>query len=48
MIQNIYGGLANGYWNYTWYFNPVNKTIVTAQHAFTQNYDPTIGIRVRF
>ena len=48
MIQNIYGGLANGYWNYTWYFNPVRKTVVTAQHAFTQNYDPTIGIRVRF
>jgi predicted porin len=47
-IQNVYGGLANGFWNYRTYYNPATKTIATAQHAFTQTYDPTIGIRVRF
>ena len=48
MIQNVYGGMANGYFSNQVYVNPVTKTIVTAQQAFTQNYDPTIGIRVRF
>jgi len=48
MIQNVYGGLANGYYNNQVYINPVNGQVVTTQHAFTQNYDPTIGIRIRF
>ena len=48
MVQNVYGGLANGYFNYQTFYNPVTKTIVTTQHAFTQTYDPTIGIRIRF
>ena len=48
MVQNVYGGLAQGYYNNQFYYNPVNKTILVSQHAFTQNYDPTIGIRIRF
>jgi len=48
MIQTVYGGLANGFFNTAAYFNPVTKTFITTQHAFTTNYDPTIGIRVRF
>ena len=49
MVQNVYGGLAAGYLNNTWYVGPKGSVIVApVQHAFTQNYDPTIGIRVRF
>ena len=46
MITNVYGGLANGYYNVI----PVvvGKTIVNTQAAHTQSYDPTIGIRIRF
>ena len=48
MVQNVYGGMANGYFDYAAFFNPVTKTFVATQHAFTTNYDPSIGIRVRF
>ncbi len=48
MVSNVYGGLANGYWNTQWTVNPVTKTLVTTQHAFTQNVSPTAGIRIRF
>ena len=48
MVQNVYGGLAGGYYNNQFYYNPVTKTILVSQHAFTQNVDPTIGIRIRF
>ena len=48
MVSNVYGGLANGYWNYQWYENPLTKTVVTTQHAFTQNVAPTAGLRIRF
>jgi len=48
MISNVYGGLANGFITTNPYFNPVTKQVAIAQHAITQNYDPTIGIRIRF
>ena len=48
MVSNVFGGLANGYWNYQWIENPVTRTIVTTQHAFTQNVAPTAGLRIRF
>jgi predicted porin len=46
MLTNVYGGLANGYYSVI----PVihGKTIINAQEAHTQSYDPTIGIRIRF
>ena len=48
LVQNVYGGLANGFFTNQVYINPINRTIVTSQRAFTQTYDPTIGIRIRF
>jgi predicted porin len=46
MLTNVYGGLANGYFQTI----PVvvGKKIVNTQEAHTQSYDPTIGIRIRF
>ncbi len=46
MVQNVYGGLANGYVN-TYYAIPGNTTY-SWQKAYTQNWDPTIGLRIRF
>jgi predicted porin len=48
MFSNVYGGLANGFFFNTPVFNPVTKTIIAVPHTNTQNWDPTIGIRVRF
>jgi predicted porin len=46
MITNVYGGLANGFFQVI----PVSngKTIINTMQAHTQSYDPTIGIRIRF
>ena len=46
MITNVYGGLANGFFQVI----PVSngKTIVNTREAHTQSYDPTIGIRIQF
>ena len=46
MITNVYGGLANGYFQVIPVFN--GKTFINLQEAHTQSYDPTIGIRIRF
>jgi predicted porin len=46
MITNVYGGLANGFFQVIPVFN--GKTFINTQVAHTQSYDPTIGIRVRF
>ena len=41
-------GLSQGFFNYQQAYNPATKTLVAVPHAFTQNIDPTVGIRVRF
>ena len=46
MLTNVYGGMANGYYN-TYYAIPGN-TKYSWQTADTQNWDPTIGLRIRF
>ncbi len=48
MVSDVFGGLANGYFNYQQAYNPVTKQLVAVPHAFTNFIDPTIGIRVRF
>jgi hypothetical protein len=48
MLSNVYGGMANGFVDTYTAFNPITRTFITAQKGITQNYDPTIGIRVRF
>ena len=48
MLSNVYGGLANGYWNYRWLYNPATRSLLTTEHAFTQNVSPTAGFRIRF
>ena len=46
MLTNVYGGMANGYYN-TYYAIPGNTTY-SWKTADTQNWDPTIGLRIRF
>ncbi len=54
MVQNVYGGLAAGYYNNSWIYTGKGILPSTASigfpylHAFTTDWDPTIGIRVRF
>ena len=51
MLSNVYGGFANGYTStYTYYApEPHGKIFAaTATTAHTQEYDPTVGIRIRF
>jgi predicted porin len=49
MVQNVYGGLAAGYLNNTWVVNASTGKVYVfpIMHAFTTDWDPTIGIRVR-
>jgi len=46
MLSNVYGGMANGYAK-TYYAIPGN-TKYSWSGATTQDWDPTIGVRVRF
>ncbi len=46
MVSNVYGGLANGFTS-TYYPIPGN-TKISWTTARTQNWDPTIGLRIRF
>lgn len=48
MDSNVYGGLAQGYFNYQQTYNPVTKQLVAVPHAFTNFLDPTVGVRIRF
>ena len=51
MLSNVYGGLASGYTETTTYYalGPKGKIFTaTATTAHTQDYDPTVGIRIRF
>ena len=48
MVTNVYGGISNGYFSTSTVFNPFTKTTFSFNTARTQNYDPTVGIRIRF
>ena len=48
LISNVYGGLANGFFSTATYTVPGTSTTYTVNTARTQNYDPTVGIRIRF
>jgi len=46
MLSNVYGGLANGF--YTTSYPIPGNTKISWSAPHTQNWDPTIGLRVRF
>jgi predicted porin len=48
LLSNVYGGLANGFFSTSTVFIPGTATTVSVNTARTQNYDPTVGIRIRF
>jgi hypothetical protein len=48
LVSNVYGGLANGFFSTATYIIPGTTTVVSVNTARTQNYDPTVGIRIRF
>ena len=48
LLSNVYGGLANGFFSTSTAFIPGTTTAVSVNTARTQNYDPTVGIRIRF
>jgi hypothetical protein len=48
LLSNVYGGLANGFFSTATYAVPGTTTVVSVNTARTQNYDPTVGIRIRF
>jgi hypothetical protein len=50
MLSNVYGGLANGFFSTTTYAVPKGKKILTAtvNTPRTQEFDSTVGVRIRF
>jgi hypothetical protein len=48
LLSNVYGGLANGFFSTSSYVIPGTATVVNLNTQRTQNYDPTVGIRIRF
>ena len=48
MVSNVYGGLANGFFSTSTYTIPGTSTTYSVNTARTQNYDPTVGVRIRF
>jgi predicted porin len=48
MISNVYGGLANGFFSTATYTVPGTSATYSVNTARTQNYDPTVGLRIRF
>ena len=48
LLSNVYGGLANGFFSTSTVFIPGTTTAISVNTGRTQNYDPTIGIRIRF
>jgi predicted porin len=48
LLSNVYGGLANGYFSTSNVVVPGTTTVFNVNTARTQNYDPTVGIRIRF
>ena len=48
MLSNVYGGLANGFFSTSTVAIPGTTKTVSFSTARTQNYDPTVGLRIRF
>ena len=48
LLSNVYGGLANGFFSTSSVAVPGTATVLNVSTARTQNYDPTVGIRIRF
>jgi hypothetical protein len=51
MLSNVYGGLANGFTQTYTYSAPLANGKIftaTATTAHTQEWDPTVGVRIRF
>jgi len=48
LLSDVYGGLANGFFSTSTVVIPGTTKTVTFNTARTQNYDPTVGIRIRF
>ena len=48
MVNTVYGGLAKGYYSTATYVVPGTDATISVNTARTQNYDPTVGIRIRF
>jgi predicted porin len=48
LVSNVYGGLANGFFSTSTVVIPGTTTAISVNTARTQNYDPTVGIRIRF
>jgi predicted porin len=48
LLSNVYGGLANGFFSTSTVVIPGTTTVLNVNTARTQNYDPTVGIRIRF
>jgi predicted porin len=48
LVSNVYGGLANGFLSTSTVVIPGTTTAISVNTARTQNYDPTVGIRIRF
>ena len=48
LLSNVYGGLANGFFSTSTAFIPGTTKTISVNTARTQNYDPTVGIRIRF
>jgi predicted porin len=48
LVSNVYGGLANGFLSTSNIVIPGTTTVVSVNTPRTQNYDPTVGVRVRF
>ena len=48
LLSNVYGGLANGFFSTSNVAIPGTTTVVSVSTPRTQNYDPTVGIRIRF
>jgi predicted porin len=48
MMSNVYAGLASGFFSTATYAVPGTSTTYTVNTARTRNYDPTVGLRIRF
>ena len=48
LVSNVYGGLANGFFSTSTVAIPGTTKTVSFNTARTQNYVPTVGIRIRF
>ena len=48
LVSDVYGGLANGFFSTSTVVIPGTTTAISVNTARTQNYDPTVGVRIRF